>query len=55
MVVLLGEVKEGAGNGGVVRDEAAVEVGEAKEGVHFLDLSGGRPAGDSIELHWVYG
>ena len=54
-MVLLGEVKEGVGDSGVVRDEAAVEVGEAKEGAHFLDLSGDRPAGDSIELHWVHG
>ena len=55
MVVLLSEVKEGAGDSGVVRNEVAVEVGKAKEGAHFPDLSGGRPAGDSIELHWVHG
>ena len=55
MVVLLGEVKAGVGDGGVVRDEVAVEVGKAKEGAHFPDLSGGRPAGNSIELHWVHG
>ena len=54
-MVLLGEVKEGAGNSGVVRDEAAIEVGKAKEGAHFPDLSGGRPAGDSIKLYWVHG
>ena len=29
MVVFLGEVKEGAGHGGIVWDEVVVEVGEA--------------------------
>ena len=31
VIVFLCEVKEGIGNGGVVRDESLVEVGEVKE------------------------
>ena len=41
MVVLLGEVKEEAGNCGIVRDEPMVEIGRIKEGAYVLDFGRG--------------
>ena len=53
--VLLGEVEEGAGDVGVVRNEASVEIGEAKERANVLHLGWGRPACDPVEFDWVHG
>ena len=53
--ILLGEVEEGMGDVGVIGDEAAVEIGEAKEGANIFHLGGGRPTCDSIEFDGVHG
>ena len=53
--VFLGEVEEGAGNIGVVRDETSVEIGEAEERVNVFHLGGGRPVCDSVEFDRVHG
>ena len=44
---LAGEGGEGSGEGGVVEDELAIEVGEAQEGLDLLHRLGGRPLQDS--------
>ena len=54
VIVLLGEIKEGAGDGGVVRDELTIEVGKAKERSHILDFGQGQPGGDTIEYNRVH-
>ena len=54
-MVFLGEGKVGVDHGGVVWDEAMVEVGEAQEGLYFLDFGRSGPAGDSIKFDWVHG
>ena len=54
MVILFGEVKERASDNGVVGDELTVEVGEAKEGMHFLDFDGGWPYSNAIKFNWVH-
>ena len=46
--VLLGEINEGSGNIGVVRNKASEEVGEAKERSDIFDFLGGRPAGNTV-------
>ena len=46
--VFLGEVNEGLGDVGVVRDKMMVEICEAKEGSNVFDFLGGGPAGNSI-------
>ena len=46
--VFLGEVDEGLGDVGVVRDETLVKVGEAKEGSNILDFFRGWPTGNAI-------
>jgi len=53
--VFLGEVNEGAGDVGVVGDEATVEIGKAKEGADILDFLGSGPLGDAIEFDGVHG
>ena len=53
--VLLGEVKEGSGDVGVVGDEPAVEVGKPKERANIFYLSWCRPVGDAVELDRVHG
>ena len=53
--VLLGEVNEGTGDVGVVRDKVSVEVGKAEEGVNVLYFGGGRPARDTVEFNRVHG
>ena len=53
--VLLGEIKEGAGDIGVVRDEASVEIGEAKERANIFHLGWGRPARDPVKFDWIHG
>ena len=53
--VLLGEVEERASDIGVVRDEASVEIGEAKERANIFHLGWSRPACDSIEFDGVHG
>jgi len=52
--VLFGEVNEGTGNVGIVGDESAVEVGEAKERAYVLDFCGGWPFGNSVEFDGVH-
>ena len=32
-----------------------IEVGEAKEGTHFLNFGGGQPGGTTIKFNWVHG
>ena len=46
--VFLGEVDEGSGNVGVVRDEMTVEVCKAEEGSDVFDFLRSWPAGDPI-------
>ena len=53
--VLLGEIEEGAGDVGVVRDEASVEIGEAKERANIFHLGWGRPACNPIEFDRIHG
>ena len=53
--VLLGEVKEGTGDVGIVGDESSVEVGEPKERANVFHLGRSRPTCDSIEFYWVHG
>ena len=53
--ILFGEIEEQASDVGVVGDEAAVEVGEAKERADILHLGWGRPTGNPIEFYWVHG
>ena len=53
--VLLGEVEEGAGDVGIVRDESPVEVGETKERANVFHLGWGWPTCDAVELDGVHG
>jgi len=53
--ILFGEVDEGTGDIGVVRDESTVEVGKAEEGAYVLDFSGCWPFGNSIEFDGIHG
>ena len=53
--VLLGEVKERAGDVGVVRNETSVEIGKSKERANIFHLGRGGPTCDSVEFHWVHG
>ena len=53
--VLLGEVKEGASDVGVVGDEPSVEIGESKERANVFHLSWRRPVCDAVELDGVHG
>ena len=53
--VLLGEVEEGAGDIGIVRDESSVEVGETKERADVFHLGWGWPTCDAVELDGVHG
>ena len=55
MIVFLYEVEEEADNSGIVRGKLMIEIGEAKEGTHFLEFDGGWPSGDTIEFHGVHG
>ena len=55
VIVLHGEVKEGAGNSGVIRYEPAIEVGKAKKGAYIFDFDRGQPGSDAVKLDWVYG
>ena len=55
MATFLNEVKKRTGYGGVVWDEAVVEVGKAQERSYFFDFGRSRPAGDSIKFDWVHG
>ena len=50
LVVFLSKGKVGVGHGGVVWDEAVVEVGKAQEGLYFLDFGRSGPAGNSIKF-----
>ena len=53
--VLLSEVEEGASDGGVVRDESSVEIGEAKERANIFHFGWGRPTCNSVEFNRVHG
>ena len=53
--VLLGEIEEGAGNVGVVRDEVSVGIGEAEERANIFHLGWGRPVCDPIKFDWIHG
>ena len=55
MVVLFGKVKEGVGNGGVVRNEVTVEIGKSKEGPYVFSFGRSGPAGNPIEFRWIHG
>ena len=52
--VFLGEVEERASDIGIVRDEASVEVGEAKERANIFHLGWSGSACDSIEFNRVH-
>ena len=53
--VLLGEINKGAGDVGVVRNKASVEIGKAEERADIFHLGWGRPACDPVEFNWVHG
>jgi len=53
--VLFGEVDEGTGDIGVVRDESTVEVGKAEERTYVLDFCRSRPFGNSVEFDGIHG
>ena len=53
--ILFCEIKEGASDVGVVGDEAAVEVGKAKERVDIFHLGWGQPTGNPIKFYWIHG
>jgi len=53
--VLFGEVDEGTGDVGVVRNKSPVEVGEAKEQVYILDFGGGWLFGNSVKFDGIHG
>ena len=53
--VFLGEVEERARDIGVIRDEASVEIGEAKERANIFHLGWSRPTCDSVEFNRVHG
>ena len=55
MIVLLGQVEEGAGHHGVVMYKLMVEVGKAKKGAHVLDSGWGWPSSNTVELDRVHG
>ena len=54
MIILLGEVKQGVGDSGIIRDELMIEVGKAKEGVYILDFGRGWPGHNAIKLDWIH-
>ena len=35
-------------------DKLMIEIGEVKEGTHFLEFGGGQPSGNTIEFHGVH-
>ena len=53
-IVFLGEVQEGAGDGGVVGYEPTVEVGKAAERSDVLDFGWGWPGGDAVKFDRVH-
>ena len=53
--VFLGEVDEGLGDVGVVRDERSLKVGKAKKGCNIFDFFRGWPTGNAIQLDRVHG
>ena len=55
LVVFLGEVKEGVGDCGVVRDEPTVKVDKVQERLHILDFGGGWPGSNTIKLDRIHG
>ena len=52
--VLLGEIKKGSSDVGVVGDKASVEIGKAKERVDIFYLGWGGPTCDSVEFNQVH-
>ena len=53
--VLLGEIEEWTSDIGVVRDEVAVEIGEAEERADVFHLGWSRPTCNSIKFDGVHG
>ena len=53
--VLLSEVKERAGNVGVVENEMSVEIGETKERANIFHFGWSRSICDSVKLNRVHG
>ena len=53
--VLLGKVKEGASDVGVVGNESTVKVGEPKERANIFHLGWRRPICDAVELDGIHG
>ena len=53
--VLLGEVKERAGNIGIIGNESSVEIGEAKERASIFHLGWGWPTCNPIKFDRVHG
>ena len=54
MIVLLGEVKQGAGDSGIVGDKLTIEVDKVEEGLYILDFGESRPGSDAIKFDWVH-
>ena len=55
VVVLLHEVKERAGDSGIVRNKLTVKVSKAKKGLHILDLCWSQPSSNAVEFDRVHG
>ena len=53
--VFLGEIKERAGDIGIIGDESSVETGEAKERANIFHLGWSWPTCDAVELYGVHG
>ena len=53
--VFLGEIKERAGDIGIIGDESSVEVGEAKERANVFHLGWGWPTCNAVEFNGVHG
>jgi len=48
------QVVQGLRDIGKVRDEGPVEVTEAEEAAHILDVGGSRPLGDPFNFDWIH-
>jgi len=53
--VLFDEVNERVSDIGIVRDETAIEIGKAEEGVDISDFLGGGSFGNSVKFDRVHG
>ena len=50
-----GEVEEGAGSVGVMRNKVVVEIGKAQEGTVIFDCGRGQPFSNASYFDWVHG